>query len=231
MPWTLGLDWGRRTRLLVKGGGRRTRRLRSRYPFRRRPWRFEMKNCRAQGENAIVVVLWAFLCFLLVNFCVRGGGTHNRPLPLLPSAIVRFSPSFLICIATCCFPCQLFANGNFPLSTQAGDETHLPQIRSRLCFLLTKAADGLALCDREYSCGIPRWVSMPFAARGSGVPQCAFQRHCAADDDVVVVLAAHQRREGVAPACTKSGRDVRLEEGRYELGAVGISLSSLKDSF
>ena len=27
--------------------------------------------------------------------------TNNLPLPLDPSAIVRFNPSFLICIATC----------------------------------------------------------------------------------------------------------------------------------
>jgi len=55
---------------------------------------------------------------------------------------------------------------------------------------LAEAADGLALGDGEDAGGVPRRMNVAFAA--GGVPQCAFQRHCSADDRARVegVLAA-----------------------------------------
>jgi len=55
---------------------------------------------------------------------------------------------------------------------------------------LAETTDGLALGDGEHAGGVPRGVEVAFAA--GGVPQCAFQRHCSADDRARVegVLAA-----------------------------------------
>ena len=178
MPWTLGLVRGRNL-VLVRVGRMRGRRC----PYlRRRRWRYGMRRWSCCGRSG--VALWAFLCFSLVDALWFGDGrVHSRPLPLDPSAIVRFNPSFLMCIATC-YSHQL-TSGN-----SQSRKPYLPQIRRGLCFLLAESTDGLALGDREDAGGVPRWMYVAFAA--TGVPQCAFQRHCSADDRARVegVLAA-----------------------------------------
>jgi hypothetical protein len=59
----------------------------------------ERELVRSDVECSCVVGI----SLLRVSLCFVDGkrGTYNRPRPLDPSAIVRLSPSFLICIATC----------------------------------------------------------------------------------------------------------------------------------
>jgi hypothetical protein len=98
----------------------------------------------------------------LFNVIRENKNTYNRPRPLDPSAIVRLSLSFLMCIATCYSrqPHHMITGNSHTY------ETHLPQICGRLCFLLAESTDTLALCDGQDTGCVPWGMQMPLAASG-----------------------------------------------------------------
>jgi hypothetical protein len=147
-----------------------------------------------------------------------GGRTHSRPRPLDPPAIVRFSLSFLICIATC-----LVSSADiWEIPTSGPGGKHLSQIRRRLGLLLAEATDGFALGDGQHASCVPRRMDVFFTARR--VPQCAFQRHGSADEGARIVTelasrASHQDK-GLRD-CPRPGDLFRTNIGRQIDGLEG----------